>query len=206
MEKSIDITSYFFIDGTVFIIWHWEWQEDFSSDEDDRTSITVIPETPSISDSENSDDDSTTNLTASLSLLTTGDTVITHAVTFKCIGSTKETQYQEALSSAAARLNRGEAVLCQVLPEPNNPIDSEAICIQFKLDRKWYKVGYVIHEALSDLHTALRESKVTKVSIDWIKYIIYWRTPGWYTGINITRIGEWSSTVVRSQSANVCRK
>ena len=24
MEKSIDITSYFFIDGTVFIIWHWE--------------------------------------------------------------------------------------------------------------------------------------------------------------------------------------
>ena len=168
MEKSIDITSYFFIDGTVFIIWHWEWQEEFSSDEDDRTSITVIPETPSISDSENSDDDSTTNLTASLSLLTTGDTVITHAVTFKCIGSTKETQYQEALSSAAARLNRGEAVLCQVLPEPNNPIDSEAICIQFKLDRKWYKVGYVIHEALSDLHTALRESKVTKVSIDYL--------------------------------------
>ena len=35
--------------------------------------------------------------------------------------------------------------------------------------------------SLSDLHTALRESKVTKVSIDWIKYIIYWRTPGWYT-------------------------
>ena len=101
----------------------------------------MIPETPTISDSENSDDDSTTDLTA-----------------------------------------------------------SEAICIQFKLDRKWYKVGYVIHEALSDLHTALRESKVTKVSIDWIKYIIYWRTPGWYTGINITRIGEWSSTVVQSQS------
>ena len=89
MEKSIDITSYFFIDGTVFIIWHWEWQEDISSDEDDRTSITVIPETPTISDSENSDDDSTTDLTASLSQLTTGDTVITHTVTFKCIGSTK---------------------------------------------------------------------------------------------------------------------
>ena len=65
MEKSIVITSYFFIDGTVFIIWHWEWQEDISSDEDDRTSITVIPETPTISDSENSDDDSTTDLTAS---------------------------------------------------------------------------------------------------------------------------------------------
>ena len=138
----------------------------------------MIPETPTVSDSDNSDDDSTTDLTASLSLLTTGDTVITHTVTFKCIGSTKETQYQEALSSAAARLNRGEAVLCQVLPEPNNPIDSEPICIQFELDRKWYKVGYVIHEALSDLHTALRESKVTKVSINWIKYIIYWRTLG----------------------------
>ena len=50
-------------------------------------------------------------------------------------------------------------MLCQVLPEPNNPIDSEAICIQFKLDRKWYKVGYVIHEALSDLHTALKKVK-----------------------------------------------
>ena len=119
---------------------------------------TVIPETPTISDSENSDDDdSATDLTASLSLLTTGD--------YKCIGSTKETQYQEALSSTAARLNRGEAVPCQVLPEPNPIEKSEALCIQFKLDRKWYKVGYVIHEALSNLHTAPRESKVTKVSM-----------------------------------------
>ena len=134
----------------------------------------MIPETPNISDSENSDDDSTTDLTASLSLLTTGDTVITHTVTFKCIGSTKETQYQEALSNAVVRLNRGEDIPCQVFPEPNNPIDSEAICIHFKLDRKRYKVGYVFHEALSDLHTALRESKVTKMSIDWIKHIIYW--------------------------------
>ena len=53
----------------------------------------MIPEIPTILDSENSDDNSTTDLTASLSLLTTGDTVITHTVTFKCIGSTKETQY-----------------------------------------------------------------------------------------------------------------
>ena len=81
---------------------------------------------------------------------------------------TDATRIIEALSSAAARLNRGEAVPCQVLPEPNNPIDSEAICIQFKLDRKRYKVGYVIHEALCNFDTALRESKITKVSIDWI--------------------------------------
>ena len=207
MEKSIDMSSYFFIGGTVFIIWHWKWQEeDCSSDEEDRTTLNVIPETPTISDSENSDDDgSTTDLMASLSLLTGGDTIITHTVTFKCIGSTEEAQYQEVLSCAAARLNRGEVVPCQVLPEPSNPVDSEAICIQFKLDR-WYCVGYIILEALPELHVALRGKKVTKVSINWIKYIIYWRTPGWYTGINITTIGEWSSTIVRSQSANLCTK
>ena len=49
-----------------------------------------------------------------------------------------------------------------------------------------------------------QRKKLTAVTIDWVKYIIYWRSPGWYAGIKLTRIGEWSRMVVLSQSAKMC--
>ena len=35
------------------------------------------------------------------------------------------------------------------------------------------------------------------------KVIIYWKAAGWYAGIDVKRISEWSAIVVASQSAKV---
>ena len=58
----------------------------------------------------------------------------------------------------------------------------------------------MVNEVLDVVHEALSAKKITAVSFDWVKFIIYWRTPGWYAGIKVSRIGEWSWTVVLSQS------
>ena len=86
-------------------------------------------------------------------------------------------------------------------PEPENPFDSLAIAFRCEVDSSWHTIGYVVKEALDDVHGALSAKKITAVSFDWVKFVIYWRTPGWYAGIKISRIGEWSRTVVLSQSA-----
>ena len=36
---------------------------------------------------------------------------------------------------------------------------------------------------------------ILKVAFEWIKYIIYFKNPGWYT-----RSGEWTQSVLRSHS------
>ena len=61
----------------------------------------------------------------------------------------------------------------------------------------------MVKEALDDVHEAILAKKITAVSFDWVKFIIYWRTPGWYAGIKVSRIEEWSRTVVLSQSAKL---
>ena len=78
------------------------------------------------------------------------------------------------------------------------------IAFRVYLDETWSTIGYVVREALNEVHEAISEKKLTAVTIDWIKYIIYWRSPDWYAGIKLTRIGEWSRMVVLSQSAKMC--
>ena len=90
----------------------------------------MIPETPSVSDDEDSDDDV---IKAAAGLQIGIDTVITHRVVFKCIGTTKELCYQERLAKASQLMNKGEAVLVKIKPEPDNAVDSKAIIFQCKL-------------------------------------------------------------------------
>ena len=183
---------------------------DYGSDDEDSLDedVTVIPETPPpyASDeeeeaedkTENSDEENENANAESDSILP-----VTHAVTFKCIGCTKENAYQEMLKRIAQMQHRGEDVPCKIQPEPENPIDSEAIAFKCKLDDQWHTIGYVVKEVLKEVHEALAQNKVTNVSIDWVKFVIYWKTPGWFAGIKITKIGEWSRTVVMSQSARM---
>ncbi len=205
LDKSIDVSDLTLVQDCAFMIWHWEWRdgENSDSDEESTTDITIIPETPPppSDDSDRDDDESLADAAASLAITSTP--MVTHTVTFKCIGSTKEFKYQETLARIAQLGTRGVEVSCRVEPEPDNPFDSEAIAFKCKVDGAWKTIGYVVKEALKELHQVLTEKRVTKVSINWVKYIIDWRTPGWYAGVNITRIGEWSQTVLHSQSARM---
>ena len=186
--------------SAILVVWKWEWftaADVESSSEDERSEITVVPETPP---PESSESDSDTIDEASVHLSAHNRT--THTVTFKCIGCHKEVQYQQALACASQCRRNGELVLCKLECEPNNPHDSRAIAFFCKLN-KWEKIGYAVKEVLEELHDAIANNKITDVTIKWIKYVIYWQSPGWYAGIDITREGQWSHTVLRSQSATM---
>ena len=72
-----------------------------SDDEHTRTDITVIPETPSASEDDEGDTDTGSSIDWS------SIPAVTHTATFKCIGCTKEIQYQEILARIAQVRNRG---------------------------------------------------------------------------------------------------
>lgn len=109
---------------------------------------------------------------------------ITHTVIFKYIGATKEHCYQELLGLAKQKKSAGEIVPIKLEKEPSNPIDSQAIAFMCKADKEWEKIGYVVKEALPDMHKAIDNNKIIKVFFDWIKLIVCFKPPGLYVGIS----------------------
>ena len=61
-------------------------------------------------------------------------------------------------------------------------------------------MGYVVREALTEVHSALVNDKIVEVKISWIKYKSWKKSPGFYAAIDITRRGEWSRLVYRARS------
>jgi len=75
--------------------------------------------------------------------------------------------------------------------------DTNAIAFMCKVEDDWEKIGYIVKEALDDVHKAINANKIISVSFQWIKKL-FTRTPGWYAGI---RSGDWSD-VLRSRARN----
>ena len=199
LERSIDTDGFVFVEDVAFIIWKWDWiDEDFESGTESSTSsIQVIPETPLQSDSDHDDDEILLASAMALDICTQ----VTHTVTFKCIGTTKEMQYQERLKQIAQLRSRGLEVPCQLKPEPDNPFDLNAIAFECQIDGMWQIIGYIVREALDDVHEVLAAKKVIKVALDWVNFQLQWRYVGWYAGVNISRSGQWSPTIIRCQSS-----
>ena len=99
-ERGIDSKDLTLADNCVFVIWKLPWGSvEAQASDDESTNITVIPETPPRTDS---DDNSLVNAAADLDVTDESECAqITHSVTFKCIGSTKEQQNLEALACIA---------------------------------------------------------------------------------------------------------
>lgn len=174
----------------MFVMWNWAWLEEMSSSNDDSSvcsnNVNVTEELQDTSD------DDTREACAI--------PPITHSVVFKCIGNLKEHRYQELLALAKKKINEGVSVQVNIKKEPNNPMDSRAISFVCDVTGSWERIGYVVQEALNEIHKAMDDNLILKVQFDWIKYIVHFKNPGWYTGIKITRSGEWSQTVLRSRS------
>lgn len=47
--------------------------------------------------------------------------------------------------------------------EPSNPIDSQAIAFMCRADKEWERIGYVVKEALPDVHKAIDNNKIIKI-------------------------------------------
>lgn len=189
-EKSLEVDGLALIEDVVFVIWDWEWMHEDFVDMESASGIPVLPRTPPGSEDDDVDGDATPSDCSE----------VKHTVAFKCIGTTKELRYQEYLARISAMRNKGEEVLCRLKPEPKNPIDSQAIAFESEIDGEWQVIGYIVNEALVEVHEALAANKVIAVSFHWVKYQLYWQAPGWYAGINITRRGKWSPTVMHSRS------
>ena len=59
-----------------------------------------------------------------------------------------------------------------------------------------------MQEVVEPVHDALEKILISKVKFDWIKYIVHWYHfgAGWYSGITITKQGQWPP-IVRSASS-----
>ena len=51
-----------------------------------------------------------------------------------------------------------------------------------------------------DVQAALDAQRILSVSFDWIRFKTYYKTPGWYAGIKITKYSEWTKQVILSRS------
>lgn len=173
-------------------MWDWSWiqQEDSSDD----------PTNASSEDSSNESEESSADLKSDNEDDASSIPAITHTVVFKCIGNTKEIRYQEVLALANKKRKEGMDVLVKLEREPSNPVDARAIAIMCKVNQTWERIGYIVKEALDEVHAAIAENKILNVQFDWIKYVVHFKKPGWYAGIMITKNGEWSQTVLRSRA------
>ena len=90
----------------------------------------------------------------------------------------------------------------KLVPEPENPFDAKAISFVTFCDGKWHRIGYVVREALDDVHSAMNDNQIMNVCFDWVKYRIHWvlSGPGHYAAINVTKQGKWSPVVCKSAS------
>jgi len=80
-------------DNKVFVMWNWTWLDESLSDGEDSSDENVAELSDEHND-EHDDDDTDNSIPA-----------ITHSVVFKCMGSTKEHEYEEATCLAKKKVN-----------------------------------------------------------------------------------------------------
>jgi len=89
-----------------------------------------------------------------------------HTVTFKCIGAVHDPHAQDVLRRVGDLLDNN-VVPVNILPEPSNPFDIQAIAFKCWIDEDWQRIGYVVHEALDSLHDAINNHLIADVNFAW---------------------------------------
>ena len=179
-------------DSLVFVIWKWHVLAVDEEDEDEKMSLKMsdLCELEADEEEENNESNSMD---------------VVHALTFKCIGTTKEDRYQEILVEANLQRRSGKEVHVRLTPEPSNCYDSEAIAFECRTsaENRWERIGYIVSEVLQDVHQAIRSNSIVSIYFDWIRFITHWSrsTPGWYCGIKISRVGPWSKICLKHRSS-----
>ena len=160
-------------DHEVFVAYAWHWKLD--DDSEDNTSNAS---------------GSTNSLLSSQSETEADVSPTTHTLTFKCMGTVKDPNHQDALREAAASLKDGNETPVRLQPEPENPFDANAIAFDCLTDNGWRRIGYV------DIHDALSKEEIISVKFAWVKFLLCWRHsgPGFCVGVDVSKRGSWSLT------------
>ena len=191
-SKEVNVDGVHLLTVGVFVIYEWKWPDvehshDSSSEEgslnmaaSSNSSMSPLPPHIPVANA----------------------STITHVVTFKCIGASRDKEHQKVLQMAYNARQRGEVVSVKIEPEPSNPYDSKAIAFICMVEGSWKRIGYVVREVVDEVHKAAKQQAIFWVKFAWIKYLVQWTRcgPGFYAGINIARKGEWSNTCIKSAS------
>lgn len=184
----------------VFVAYNWDWLEANIESEDDTATAEVDVDEEDENDPDEDHDQDADKDGSSDSIFE--NSFITHTVTFKCIGANLENSRQVALEAAFEAQNKGNEVPVRLYPEHDNPKDATAIAFQCCVSDEWKRVGYIVKEALPEVHDALKNDNIISVNFAWIKFLLCWSHsgPGFYAGVNISKHGEWSNNIVRCSS------
>ncbi len=176
--------------GLITVIWKWNYS--IGSDCSD-SSRSGAEHSSSISSDENESDNSEPEENRCMDR--------PHKLTFKCIGSRKESSYQRVLRITRDNLSSGSNVPVRLVKEPLNPFDSKAIAFKCELDSKWYTIGYVVRELTEEVHDAMDRSRIVSVKFAWVNYVVHWRSgPGFFAGVTVEKLGQWSVLARRKAS------
>lgn len=136
----------------VLVAWDWIWNpaDDLSEEEEEeREEDAAEGHFNPHMESEPSDEEDTADIP-----------LMTHIVTFKCVGTVYEQSRQQALEKAAELIQQGQNVPVELVPELQNPHNSRAIAFKYKIDGKWCVIGYAVREVLDVLHQAMKEKRI----------------------------------------------
>ena len=115
-------------------------------------------------------------------------------VTFKCLGSTKDKQYQDCLKEARDKLERGLVVPVRLLHEHDNPADKNAVAFQCQVQHggAWKTFGYVARELTVHVRTVLETEKLVSARFKWVKWRSWARSGvGLYAAVDVVIRGCW---------------
>ena len=160
----------------VFVIYEWKWTDETTHEYD-----TV---SPSLTSTPQSSPPLSPSLLPIANAPVTSTPMVTHIVTFKCIGAVRDERKQRALQLAFEARKKGEVVGVKIEPEPRNPYDARAIAFLCMVEGSWQRIGYIVRELLEEVHAAISAHDILWVKFAWVNYLLQWTRsgPGFYAG------------------------
>ena len=168
-----------------FVMWNWLWLDESMSDEESSNEEGSDSFSDDAEESEDHDEDTDAH-DEDIDAIPS----ITHSVVFKCISTLKQHEYQETLALVKRKMREGTVVPVKLEKEPLNPVDTKAIAFVTNVNGTWERIGYVVQEILDEMHKAMDDNLILNVQFDCVKYTLYFKHPGWYAGIKVTRNGD----------------
>ena len=108
-------------------------------------------------------------------------------------GSTYHEHFQNALRKSKRLLLDKEDVPVQLIIEPTNVADENAIIVQSELEHQWHLIGYVPGVKVKKSMDALDKNEVATIrftSIEW-KYIYALGEFRYISAIVVTKVNKW---------------
>ena len=118
-----------------------------------------------------------------------------HTLVFKVLGTCFSKERQTHLEMAYECMERNIHVFIDLVPEPENTHDPNAIAVCIMSQDEFEKVGYIPRELTGFIHPLILTGDM-EVCVKSIRFRTNYLRVGYYLTINITKTGLWDDAVV----------